>query len=78
MGCGCGGNRKNVNARIRPAQPPALRPATRQVQTQAANRQALVQQARQNSVSAMAADKTEAERKKKIQVSLRNRNLKRP
>lgn len=78
MGCGCGGNRRNVSARTRPAvQPPAIRPAGARVQSQTATRQALVQRARENSVSAMAADKTESERKRKIQVSLRNRNLKR-
>ncbi len=78
MGCGCGGNRKNVNARVRPAsQPPAIRPAP--VVRQAQNRQNLVQQANvKNGLSALGGDRTEAERKRKIQVSLKNRNLKRP
>lgn len=79
MGCGCGGNRKNISARARPAssQPPAIRPAP--VVRQAQNQQNLVQQANvRNGLSALGGDRTEMERKRKIQVSLKNRNLKRP
>jgi hypothetical protein len=83
MGCGCGGNKRNTGSRIRPAsQPSSIRPAVqRQVQNQSVSRQNLVQQARDKSnqnISSLGVDKNESERKRRIQISLRNRNLKRP
>jgi hypothetical protein len=82
MGCGCGG-RRNVSAR--PQQTAIVPNATRQAQIQASQRRVEAQaapkaQAQPNvQLSAQAApifsnDRNEIERKRRIQVSLRNRN----
>lgn len=86
MGCGCGG-RKNV-VRSNPVAPtPANQVNARQVQpargqaaagqAQAAQRQALIQKTKerlqQNQVRSLGA-KEDIEKRRRIQVSLRNRN----
>jgi hypothetical protein len=75
MGCGCGGGRRNVGSRAASAQPqPQTQPgSTRVVQNQAA-RQALVQQAKERLMQNAPQNNNEAERKRRIQVSLRKRN----
>lgn len=73
MGCGCGGGKRNVGARGALPQSQPARAA--QTQTQSNQRQALVQQAKerlaQNGVGAL---NNEAERRRRIQVSLRKRS----
>lgn len=75
MGCGCGG-RKNTSRST------ALTPRAAGVRPQApVQRQALIQQARERALGAMAPKgsndvgaRAELERRRRIQVSLRNRN----
>jgi hypothetical protein len=80
MGCGCGG-RKGASRAGAVTPRPAGDVSGRRVQTQSAQRQALAQQARErlqqnaggqqrNAVGA----KDDVERRRRIQVSLRNRN----
>jgi hypothetical protein len=80
MGCGCGGG-KNYNTK-KGAVAPQSTAAGRRVQVQANQRQALVQQAKEriNQVSGktpapteMTIAQREVERKRKIQVRLRNK-----
>lgn len=82
MGCGCGG-RKNTNARAKTLNigaPNAVN--ARQVQSQSAQRQAMVQQAKerlqQNATSpskqvGFVPGREEMEKRRRIQISLRKR-----
>ena len=83
MGCGCGG-RRNVSTRTQTTIVPNV---TRQAQIQATQRRVEAQTAPQVQVQAQAntqlsaqatpifsTDRSEIERKRRIQVSLRNRN----
>lgn len=76
MGCGCGGNKRRVNnAGVVPAQ--ARIQSARQTRIQANERQAIAQQAqdkiRQANGNVQASSVSETERKRRIQISLRNR-----
>lgn len=76
MGCGCGGNKRRASS-------PGLVPAQARIQSssqprvQANERQALAQQVqdklRQANGSVQASSASETERKRRIQISLRNR-----
>lgn len=72
MGCGCGGGRRNVGSRAVTPQIQAANAKT--VQTQSNQRQALVQQAKERLLQSGPQAASEAERKRRIQVSLRRRN----
>ena len=78
MGCGCGG-RRNVSTRTQTTiVPNATRPAQRRVEAQTAP-QVQVQAQANTQLGAQATpifstDRSEIERKRRIQVSLRNRN----
>lgn len=73
MGCGCGGGRRNVGSRAVTPQPQAANART--VQTQSNQRQALIQQAKDKLMqNGGQSNSSEAERKRRIQVSLRRRN----
>lgn len=82
MGCGCGGRKGPARAgAVTPR--PAGDVSGRRVQTQSAQRQVLAQQARdriqQNSggrQSNVVGAQADVERRRRIQVSLRNRNNK--
>jgi len=82
MGCGCGG--RKGNSRTGAVTPrPAAAPDARRVQTQSNQRQALVQQARERIQQAsggkdknVVGSREDVERRRRIQVSLRNRNSK--
>lgn len=82
MGCGCGGGRKGVSRSTAATPRPAGAVGARRVQTQSNQRQVLVQQARDrlNQVSGQAKNaigaRDDIERRRRIQVSLRNRNSK--
>lgn len=73
MGCGCGGGGKR---RITNAGGGIVPSGTRRiVQNQSSPRQALVQQAKEKLLQSQAnQSNSEAERKRRIQVSLRKRN----
>jgi hypothetical protein len=80
MGCGCGG-RKNRAGAVTPRT--ATNPDARRVQTQSNQRQAMIQQARERIQQAsggkeknFVGSKDDVERRRRIQVSLRNRNSK--
>jgi len=81
MGCGCGG-RKGAGSRRSVAPPARSLQAgvnARQVQVQSNQRQALVQRAKeqlQQQGSNSSDPNKEVERKRRIQVSLRNRYMK--
>lgn len=74
MGCGCGGGKRRI-VNSGPGITPQTPGTRRIVQSQSGNRQVMSQQARerllQNQVNS---NNTEAERKRRIQVSLRKRN----
>lgn len=87
MGCGCGG-RRGMNSR-RSVAPPSQASQlgsgvnARQVQVQSNQRQALIQRAKEriqqqngniSSAARITEQQKEVERKRRIQVSLRNRN----
>lgn len=83
MGCGCGG-RRGVNSRRSTTTPPsqALQAGVnaRQVQVQSNQKQALIQRAKEQirqqnlpSTPGLNDPQKEVERKRRIQVSLRNR-----
>ena len=77
MGCGCGGRKSGLRGRS--VAPPVPSSPSRQVRTQSNQRQVLVQQAKErltqaNGQSPSVVSQNEAERKRRIQISLRNKN----
>ena len=75
MGCGCGGNKRRANTGVVPAQ--ARIQSSPQTRIQANERQALNQQIqdkiRQANGNVPTNSVSETERKRRIQISLRNR-----
>jgi hypothetical protein len=87
MGCGCGGRGNNSVRRTTAVQPGStglIRASTRQIQTQgiqaqaqkASNRRAAMPQPNNQEVSGMSQERREIEKRRRIQVSLRNRSRK--
>jgi len=86
MGCGCGGRGNNSVRRTTAVQPGStglIRASTRQVQQgiqaqaqQASNRRAAVPQTNNQEASGMSQERREIEKRRRIQVSLRNRSRK--
>lgn len=82
MGCGCGGNRRVVSRSTAPSQ--ALQAgASARAQIQSNQRQALIQKAReriqqangvQQQASGLSAQQRNLEQKRRIQVTLKNKN----
>lgn len=85
MGCGCGGGRRNARSArsVAPSQALQSGSVSRQTRIQSNERQALIQDARQRIQQANGVqqqqisilnEQQQKEKKRRIQVSLRNRN----